>query len=201
MASRTFNCSECGKPAVESGDGQPLGLVPQSICDDCMPAYEKGTKGRAVAAAEAAVAEAQAALANARSDLTAAQAMPATTMVVGHDVPGRPDAPFTVAELKELADRHGIDLGDSTRKADIRAKVIDGLKVADLRTFAADEGIELHGANSREEIKAQLTAVGEPEPTETTGSFTTVSGSPSTETTGTFTSFSSPTPGDSDEGE
>lgn len=65
---------------------------------------------------------------------------------------------FTVAELRQRAADKSIDLGDSTRKSDIRDKLIAGLNVADLRLLASQEGIDLHGAQSRDDIVGALNA-------------------------------------------
>ena len=76
---------------------------------------------------------------------------------------------LTNAELVQFAADKGIDLGDATRKADIRAAIFAGLNVAELRAFARNEGTELHGAQSRADILAALgsteeaPAVAEPE--------------------------------------
>lgn len=86
----------------------------------------------------------------------------------------------TVAELKDLAELNGIDLGDSTRRADIRTKVIEGLpSVASLRDLARQEGVDLHGAQSRADIAAALGTPAVPvvEPPSVVSTFSGFSGS------------------------
>ncbi len=62
----------------------------------------------------------------------------------------------TVAQLRAAAVARGVDLGDSTRKADIQQKLFDDMSVAELRAYADSADIDLGGASRKADIIAAI---------------------------------------------
>lgn len=143
MASVQFVCQFCGMAGRHLTKDGMAPLDEPGICDEdeCRAKHKSIQDEANLVAAKAEMEATKAQYEALRDAASGADAAP-------HDL--------TVAELKMMAADHGIDLGDSTRKADIRDKVIAGLNVAALRDFAHREGIDLHGAQSRDGIVAAL---------------------------------------------